>query len=131
MDGVAQLNSDFLDGQGHRERSFLGGLRTVDGFVLWPFLRLTISSEAVRLAPVGRPNASLLCSGALQLAEILRAERISRVTVFPAPGVRFRLNGERKPLIFWTLFPGRVLDALERNGVTISRHGRPAPFWGT
>ncbi|HLJ65863.1 MAG TPA: hypothetical protein VKX16_00710 [Chloroflexota bacterium] len=112
------------------DRCFLGGLRCEQGVVLWPLARLRISPRAISVDPASALAAYLTPRLTLVRGELLRAERISRVGVFPMPGVRLvPIRG--RPLIFWTLRPRRVLTVLESLGIAIAWSGHAAPYWGT
>jgi hypothetical protein len=111
--------------------TFLGGLRWSQGFVLWPFVRLSLRRDSMSFTPALRRVAGSMPIVALRPATVQRAERISRVSICPAPGVRLRFMDASRPLIFWTLTPRRLLNALEKQGVAVDRAAHRAPFWGT
>ena len=111
--------------------SFLGGLRSPSGFALWPLLRLSLSGQSARVAPSIYALARFVPTLTFELDTVDRAERISGVGIVPSPGVRFLFREGKSSIIFWTLSPRRVLDALEQQGVAVDRTRHRAPFWGT
>jgi hypothetical protein len=115
----------------HAMKSFLGGLRSQSGFALWPLVRLSLSGQGVRVAPSIDALARFVPTLTIELDTIDRAERISGVGIVPSPGVRILFKEAKTPIIFWTLSPRRVLDALEAQGVAVDRTRHRAPFWGT
>lgn len=132
MSDRAQETVDTEAGQSRSvEATFLGGVRRRENIVLWPLARLSVSDEGIHLAPALGLLIGIVRPLTLPEESIEMAERISGVGVVPAPGVRFVFADEREPVIFWTLRPGRLLHALERDGVQVVRIGRRAPFWGT
>jgi len=115
----------------HTMKSFLGGLRSQSGFALWPLVRLSLSRQGIRVAPSINAFARFVPTLTLELDTIDRAERISGVGIVPSPGVRFLFREGKSSIIFWTLSPRRLLDALEAQDVAVDRTPHRAPFWGT
>jgi hypothetical protein len=115
----------------HAMKSFVGGLRSQSGFALWPLVRLSLSGQAVRVAPSIDALARFVPTLTIELDTIDRVERISGVGAVPSPGVRILFKEAKTPIIFWTLSPRRALDALQQLGVPVDRTRHRAPFWGT
>ena len=115
---------------GEKEVVFTGGLRWQYGGgvynLSWPLARMTVAPGQVSIRSRWPKNKTAVDVFAVQLlldtTTILRAESARGALLF-SPGVRLVMN-DGTSLVFWSYKRGKVLDELERAGISVDRNTR-------
>jgi len=104
-------------GSAEGARSFLGGYRLGTLNATWPFVRLSLFRDSLRLEPSLRQFPIRLPLWEARYSELIEAQPVGRVPLL-STGVRFRTTGNEW-IVFWTAHRGRVMAAVASHGVKV------------
>ncbi|SRR5713101_9309131 len=104
------------------KQAFTGGVRRAGFNATWPFARLTLTDDGMKLRLLGFMHTRRDWSGVQSAQRVVGG-------LMGSPGVRITLaDGQR--IVFWTFSVYAVLAAFQDHGVSvIDTGGRPPKVW--